>query len=227
MKKTLALFLALVTILSIALVACKSNTPPVSSNDADDDVWADRANTSETSTDTSNNKTKGGWTEVNYTIYAMANDLNIREDDSASSKSLGKVNIGAALTATAKSDDWYKISYNDGEAYVSADYITTDASEATFTDLTAPETLVIKEDTNNSYGEKGRNVNLRSNPVFDDESPYTTIYRNNTQNNELKKIAVNGKNNIWKVTYNNETYYIGAGAFQHFEGYNASTGGVG
>ena len=226
MKKTLALFLALITILSIALVSCKSNTPPVSSSNEGDDVWADRSTTSETSTDTKK-PTKGGWTEVNYTIYAMANNLNIRKSDSASSESLDKVNIGAALTATAKGDDWYKISYADGEAYVSADYVTTDASEATFTDLSTPETLVIKEDTNNSYGEKGRNVNLRSNPVFDDESPYTTIYRNNTQNSQLKKIATNGKGNIWKVSYNNETYYIGAGAFQHFEGYNASTGGVG
>ena len=229
MKKTLAIFLALITILSIALVACKDNTPPISSSDDGDDVWADRSTTSETSTDTAS-KTKGGWTEVNYTIYAMANNLNIRKDDSSSSESLGKVNIGASLTAVRKSDDWYEITYEGGEngvAYVSVDYITTDVTEATFKDLDAPEPLVIKEDTNNSYGEKGRNVNLRSNPVFDDESPYTTIYRNNTQANELKKIASNEKGNIWKVSYNNETYYIGAGAFQHFEGYNASTGGVG
>ena len=56
MKKTLAIFLALITILSIALVACKDNTPPISSSDDGDDVWADRTTNSETSTDTKKNQ---------------------------------------------------------------------------------------------------------------------------------------------------------------------------
>ncbi len=231
MKKTLALFLALVTVLSIALVACKKNTPPASSGGEGEDVWADRTpNTSDTSTDTDNKKPTGGWVEVNYNIYAMADQLNIRKEDSTSSASLTKVDIGKEMVAVAKSDDWYKITYADGEdgfAYVNADFVTTVKDEATFTNLPEPEVLKIKEDTNNTYGEKGREVNLRAFPLFDENSDITTIYRSNTLNNELKKVAVNTKGNIWKVEYNNATYYVGGGAFNHFEGYNASTGGVG
>lgn len=238
MKKILTLFLALITILSVTLVACNDSTPPSTSDDGGEDEFVSRnPTTSDTSDDTDDKKNNtGAWTEVNYTIYAMADSLNIREEASSTSKSWEKVNIGTSLTAVAKNDDWYKISYangTDGVAFVSADFVTTDASEATFKNLDTPEVLKIKEDTSNTYGENGREVNLRQYPIFNDNSTYITVYRKNTENGELVKVAANTKGDIWKVQYTAAgattpvTYYIGGNAFQHFEGYSASTGGVG
>ena len=153
------------------------------------------------------------WAEVNYTIYSITDSLNIRSYPSFSSSPIGRVNLGTPLTAIAMKDDWYKISYENCDAYVSAEYVTTNANEITFIDLTNPQTLVIKYD--NEYG-SNIYVNLRSN-LANTDSPYITISRSNTLNGELKKVAVNTSGNIWKVSYNNEIYYIKSGAFRYFE----------
>lgn len=233
MKKTLALFLALVTILSIALVACKSNTPPISSNDADDDVWADRANTSETSTDTSKNQS-GSWEVLDATtVYVMADGVNIRDGASKSDKKLGSANIGESFPALETNDDWYKITYNNEEAYISADFVTTDAAEATFVDFEEANYVTLTVDEHSS-GQDAYTVNLRTMPALDEIGK--TVSRNGTDKDgkadgtfattggQLVKIGQNQKGNIWKVKYTptgseaSKVYYIGKGAFVNFDG---------
>lgn len=227
MKKLLTLFLALITVLSVTLVACNDSTPPSTSDDDGGNEFVSRnpttSDTSDTDKDDKNNT--GAWTEVNYAIYAMADNLNIRAEASGSSTSLGKVNIGTSLTAVAKSDDWYKISYTDGTdgvAYVSADFVTTVENESKFTDYATDsedrKALVIKEEGTN---ENPYTVYLRKNPSLDEEDS-VSINREKTSGDKLMKVGVNASGNIWKVTYNGGTYYIGAGAFKYFEGY---TGG--
>ncbi len=49
--------------------------------------------------------------------------VNCREKASASSDSLGKFADGDSVTVTGQNDDWYRISYKGGSAYVSKDYV--------------------------------------------------------------------------------------------------------
>lgn len=57
---------------------------------------------------------------------ALESGVNVRQNPSTSSASLGKLNAGDSVDVTGQSGDWYRIAYNDGEAYVSKNFITGD-----------------------------------------------------------------------------------------------------
>ena len=52
--------------------------------------------------------------------------VNCREKASTSASSLGKFADGDYVCVTGQNDSWYRISYKDGSAYVSKDYVTGD-----------------------------------------------------------------------------------------------------
>lgn len=236
MKKILAIFLALITIMSVALVACSNDKTTTSGSnddvdDTDDEFVAQKGTDTEDETDDSDNK-KTGYDAVSYTVYVMGNNVRVRADDSTSGEVLGNANIGDSFVATATDGDWYKITYNNGEAYISADYVTTNQNESVFesceaTVLKIKNTVVNENATKDT--EKYAAVQLRSDPAFTDATrTENVLIYSNTQNGELVKVGQNKAGTWYKVTYNGGTYYVGSGAFKHFEGYTGgSAGGLG
>lgn len=233
MKKTLALFLALITILSIALVACKKNTPAAAPSDDEEDegqyVSLNNPTDSDTSdtSDTSKDDTTGWSTLTDKKVYLMADNVNIRDAAAKNGKSLGKANLNDEFDAIAYNGSWYKISYDGSEAYIMATFVTTNKAEATFIDFAEAdyETLVIDEhgSTQNPY-----KVNLRTCPALDEI--YKTVAREATLDGQLVKIGENQSGNIWKVKYtangSSKVCYIGKAAFINFDKEINEYGGV-
>lgn len=52
-----------------------------------------------------------------------SSDVNLREKATTASNSLKKFSSGEVVTVTGQNDDWYRVSYNGGSAYVSKDYV--------------------------------------------------------------------------------------------------------
>ncbi len=240
MKRTLAALLALVTISSTALVACKKEATTTGGNNSDDtdDFVIQAPVTSDTNdSDTDDKGTSGGWVAVNYSIYAMGNGVNIRAAADDKSEKLGKLNLGNVITAVEyNGDDWYKVTYNGSEAYVSAEFVTRNADEATFESCTK-EPLKIKDTVRDEDAEKDIDkyvlVQLRTDPCFSDATmtQYALIH-SDTANGELVKVAVNKAGTWWQVEYTvdgvKKTLYVGSGAFKYFVGHdNQGSGGLG
>ncbi len=236
MKKTLALLLALIMMLSVSLVACDNGNDVGNNGDdfEDDDGFVGITTTPNTDeTDAETGKNTGAWEDVNVTVYVLANNLNIRSAaDSDDSVILGKADINNSFVATAADKDWYKITYEGAEAYVNAAYVTTNQAEAEFVDCT-PEAIKIKNtvvDPNATKDlDKYAKVMLRTDPVVDDKTATNNVLiYSDTANGELVKVAANKAGTWYKVTYKDNTYYIASGAFKYFEGYTGgSSGGIG
>lgn len=62
--------------------------------------------------------------EGSHAIYSVAcNRLNVRQDPSTANKPIGQLRFGDALSVLLIEDGWAKIVWQDGTAYVSAQYI--------------------------------------------------------------------------------------------------------
>ncbi len=202
MKKILAIFLALIMILSITLVACQKNTATTSGGNADDgnddgvefEAQGNKKDTSDTSKNT-DNKT-GGWEAAAYTVYSMVNNLNVRSSTSTSDNSnvLGKLNIGEKVDATERNDDWYTVTYNGNTAYVSRDFVTLNAGEATFSRLSEPEVLMVNE------AKKDIQVVLRTDPVITDDT-YATVFKGTYTTATISKVGSNTNGSWYIVSY--------------------------
>ena len=222
MKKTLALFLALITVLSVALVACKKKTPSVSSDDGEDDgQYVSLGDvTTGTGSDTSDTSKAGAsWTDLtDKKVYLMADEVNVRDDSTTKGKKLGVANMGDSFDAIATNGDWYKISYDGGEAYISATYVTTNSADATFNDYAEAEykTLIVDQ---HGANQNAYNVNLRTFPSLDEI--FEVVTRETTEGGQLVKIGENQSGNIWKVKYTKDgvstVCYIGRAAFVNFD----------
>ena len=215
MKKILAIFLALIMIMSVALVACSNDRATTGGGeggveDDDNDFVSKKTDTSTDTDDESKKTNSGDWTALtNTTIYAMCK-VNLRTADSKKSDTnIAKtVEAKTALTALAKSDSWYKVSYEGQELYIDANYVGSSLEEATFTDLAEADRFNV---TIKAHGanEDPYSVCLGKLPTFD-RSLEGTIYvkKANTDVNPLIVIAKNGTGSWYKVSYNNEIYYL-------------------
>lgn len=230
MKKLLAIFLALIMILSVALVACNKKTETTSSNnddDSDDDFVVQTKDT-ESDTDDDNDddddddKATGTWltTDIPSKVYTF-DDVNIRSEMSMSSSAVIKtLDIGTELQVVAaysKIDEydvplWYKVNYEGAERYVSGAWVTANKDDTVFSECT-PEILVIKNSGNSS---SPHNVNLRTDPALA-ESTLTNIVLSHveaTSAGELKKVGSNTSGSWFIVEYDSdkngtpERYYI-------------------
>lgn len=235
MKKTLAIFLAIITILSVALVACKKKAPSAAGNEGEGegDQYVSLNNptagsdTSDTS-DTNNNDTTG-WTERAGTVYLMADNVNIRSQATTGNNVKGKANMGDQFSFTAVNTKWYKITYNNAEAYISADYITENAADADFTTkkLAAPQNLEVETAPANwDKDGKGYGIALRVNACLVENASDVTIFKADvTAEKPLKKIAENASGNVWQVEYNGKTYYMGSAAYRYCDGDTTNNSG--
>lgn len=216
MKKILAIFLALITILSITLVACNkdNNTRGDGGNDDDGDndiiVGTQNSDTNDTGDGTGSDAdtTSTSWENVSYSIYTMAK-ATLREDASLKASDAGTVEANTTLQAIAKNNSWYKISHNNRELYIHADLVTTNSSTAKFSTLATADqvTLKVKDSGDSAHP---YTVNLRKAPVVSDdiETIEHTIKHTDTANGELKKVGVNETGNWYIVSYKGSNYYL-------------------
>jgi hypothetical protein len=241
MKKTLALLLALIMILSVALVACDKNSG-TSGTTGDDEGGSivNKNNKKEDEEDEGNGDDSGNtpteaWTTFTTpkTMYCMADGVRVRTSTNYNGDGniLTAINAGESITATAKSNDaeepWYKVTVNGQDAYILAEYLTEVEAETKFVNLPTPEVLTFKANT----ASKTYNTNLREAPAFGNQTTFITL-NSATIKGTLVKVAVNEAGNIWKVEYTEtgkatKTYYIGNKAFGNFVGYNDVSGGLG
>lgn len=217
MKKVLVIFLALVTLLSVALVACNdsgSNNGGSSGNNGGDDndfVVQTKKDTSDTNSDTTGTGNNGsnGWTTFSTpkTIYAMW-DIYIRKEPSTSPDNTdGKVSVKTSLTAVAKNDTWYKIDYNGNERYVSADWVTDSIDEVTFTALSADKQFDITVKAA-PEGTSAYTVYLRKYQSWAEEAKSIVMTKEKTDEEALKVVEKNAKGNWYIVSYKGDRYYL-------------------
>lgn len=234
MKKILAIFLALVTIMSVALVACDKNnggtTGGNSNDDDDDDIFVTQGNgkdTSDTKDTGDDNDTSSGWQVVTRTIYvADLSGVAIRKEASTASSRIGSVKFGEGVTAIAYNadSDWYRISYQsakaeNNEAYVKGEWFTEDKDDLEFESCNEVLKVI-----------SGKTVSAFKSPCFS-EANVNKYYHNgngfvdtDTANGGLVKVGVSKSGAFWKVSFEGNTYYIGRGAFENFEGYSNNSG---
>ena len=146
MKKLLALVLALLMVLSIALVSCGEK--PEATEEPTDDFFnvggdeTEEGDEPEETDDKGNTTTAAGYTTTNDTVYVLF-DAVLREKDKISSSKVAEVKFGTALTRVAKSKKWSKVNYNGTDAYVANDLIDEDQKKVTFNKVTEEATAKV------------------------------------------------------------------------------------
>ncbi len=148
-------------------------------------------NTSSTNTNTSPTTTVT-FKDVNETVYATVDDLNIRKSYSTSSSVIAKISEGTKLTRTGISDKWSRVAYKGQTAYVSSQYLSTTApkeKEVTFKDVNEKMYAV-------------RNCNVREGYSTDTEQVGSLKL-----GEEITRTGV-GSNGWSKVTYKGKTAYV-------------------
>lgn len=145
MKKFLALFLALITILSVSLVACgKKDGESTNTTAPNDDLWTGAP--IEPGTDSGSDSTPVTtlppvdlpYTEdtARTTIYvAYAGSCKLRSSDSDSADSAGTANFKDSFTRVKYNDYWTVVDINGTHKYIKTKFVTTDPKEITFTDV--------------------------------------------------------------------------------------------
>lgn len=168
MKKTLALILALMMILSVALVACGDKEDPTEPTDDffNDDV--DYTGDDETGDDTDDNNgtnnsgvvSGSSFVTKNDTVYACYNAV-IRKDAKLTSAKVAEVTFSTALSRIEANNKWSKVKIGEIEGYIANDLITTSAAAVTFKPVESEEPVTAKV---TNLGASS-NANLRKFPL--------------------------------------------------------------
>jgi hypothetical protein len=166
MKKTLALILALLMILSVALVSCGGEEEETSGTDdffnipgTDPTQGTDNnGGENEGGDENTNNSTSAGYVATNDTVYACYKSV-LRADDKTTAEVVATVEFGTALTRVAKGRKWSQINFNGTEAYIANDLLTESKAAVTFKD--------VEEGTTRKVSKLGtsKNANLRQYPL--------------------------------------------------------------
>lgn len=221
MKKTLALLLALIMMLSVSLVACSNNEGAGNNgNDDDDDDFVGISTTApadeETDAESNTNiSTKDEWVERNFTAYSMCK-MYLRAEASRKAKDIATIDEKTQLTVIAEATIsengaetvWYKVSYNNQELYANSNYVTTNIEDTNFSAVEPADqfTLTIKAP------ETGVNtVNLRTILTYDKNLPeghIISVSNVDTQTKPMTVIAKNATGTWYKVKYDNKDYYL-------------------
>ena len=199
MKKTLAALLALISVVSLTLVACNKNNGG-KGDDTSDDLVANiqPSGTSATTSSETTEETSAEpivWTEKTGTVYVLF-EANLRTEPNTKSTALGtaKFEDELELVAVSNNDSWYKVKWEGVECYIFATLATIDSGEATFVDLEATKKVYVTAD---------ETLNLRTRPCYYDGSLGTVVKRGG----ELTLEAVNENGNWARVKFDGKTYY--------------------
>lgn len=111
---------------------------------------------------------------------ASGTGVNVRAEASTDAESLGKINQGTEYAVLDKNGNWYEISYNDTNAFVSADYFVVTKADAEIT---------------------GSSVNLREKATTSADSLGKFAAGD--------RVTVTGKNDEWvQIAYNGGAAYV-------------------
>ncbi|MFT8389754.1 MAG: SH3 domain-containing protein [Sporolactobacillus sp.] len=144
--------------------------------------------------------TAGETAAVQYTGTTTAN-LNVRSEASTSGHIITTLKKGSSVSVTGTSGNWLKISYNGGEAFVAADYISkssdvSDASNEPAASSNSSSNILYQRVTT-------ANLNVRENASVASRI-LTTLKKGTTVN-------VTGKTGNWlQISYNNSAAYVSA-----------------
>ena len=232
MKKLLALLLAILMIATVALVSC-NNKKGTTGGNADEganteednglvipngvgssdttDAGSDSTDTSDAGNQgSSNNQTPSGTfvdVATQFSVYTYTT-TKIRASAMMKAEEVTTVETSTQLTVIAKNDTWYKVKYGADEGYVLQDFVTANKDDTIFTDFDEADykTVQIKGDADNI-----NKVNIRQYPIVADDylvQVVKTLTYAETSNGELLKIGENTSGNWYKVSFNNEVYYL-------------------
>lgn len=209
MKKTLALLLALLMILSVALVSCgdEEETLP----ETDDPFEGFDVPGVNNGSGSANNGTGGSGSSAsgfnpiateNATAYALMS-VKVRSNAKKSAATNGSVKYGSSVTRVEANGTWTKIKYTDGngatkEGYVYNEVLTTDVGRVTYVAKETAEKATVKEN----------NVVVRQVPWTGKDASGDVLY-----NTEIPQI-LNGANGIanskFQLTKDQEVEILGA-----------------
>ena len=238
MKKLLAIFLALVTVLSVALVSCDNGGTTNNNDDPSNDTNeyfvpmpddSDSGVSGENSgSGTSTGVSQEEWKTVSYSVYPVT-DMNIRKGSTTGAEV--SVKQSAELKAVAvKNDkngdpDWYKLDYNGEEYYADAAYISTNIGDTKFNDLSEALTITVKA---HKSDEDPYQVNLRDYPSFDSGVHVEPVKKENTDTNPIKALKQSESGKWYLVEYKGKNYYLAVTSVTkpYLEGIPGSSGSV-
>lgn len=171
MKKTLALILALLMILSITLVSC-GDKEKQSQSSSTDDIWnyGGDENNDNSGEEGENNQNGGNQTstntyeEINQTMYVL-HPVKVRGiDKKTTQNTVGTLDFGDSVTVTGKNSTWYRVKLANGTiGYVYDDVLTSSADAVTVKLLDTPIEVEIYNLGKNDKGE-AISLNVRSTP---------------------------------------------------------------
>ncbi len=111
---------------------------------------------------------------------ASGSDVNVRTEASTDAAVLGKISKGTEYQVLGKSGGWFEISYQDGKAFVSADYFEITKADGTIT---------------------GSNINLRARATTSADSLGKFA--------EGDSVTVTGRNDGWyRIEYKGDSAYV-------------------
>lgn len=221
MKKLLAVFLALMMILSVSLMACSDKKEKEPNEDEVENDFVPNSNKENTGTTEANQEedpddtkapASNAWTSESGTVYVRANGVSIRAAARTNSTKVGVANQKDALQYEAYTDDWYKIKFGENVAYISAAYVTGNQNDVIFeapTKVAANSVIHVKNEAT---------IFLRKDPAVHEQTVEGSIDSTKTANGELIVVNVS-KSGSWaevrftgtdleKNTYNGtETLY--------------------
>ena len=202
MKKFLALVLALLTILSVSLVACGNNDDnPEETTTEPSDIWTGEATGDGTTTGGGDGTTQPanmGWTDDGNTVYvAYYHECNLRTSDSEKNESniAGTAKFGDSFTRVKYNDKWSVVLVNGAERYIKTEYLSSDNGYSSYQDVT-PTTVYVTADS----------LVLRWAVYSEDTAEDTAaVYLDKGDSLTQTGVSANGK---WiRVTYKDATLY--------------------
>lgn len=199
MKKLLAVFLALMMILSVSLMACSDKKEKEPNEDDVEDDFVPNSNKENTGTTEANQEedpegTKApatnAWVNESGTIYVRANGVNIRASNRTNATIIGTANFADDLQYEGYDNDWFKIKFNGTTAYISAAFVIGNQNTVIF-----EEHATLKEGTAIKVA-ADKSCNLRSDPAVASSTLKGSIDASKTANGELTIIKIN-KTGTW------------------------------
>ena len=149
MKKTLALLLALIMMLSMTMVSCNKEEEP---DETDDDFEfnfedptgdATGDSTGDSTDENGENNNNGDFVAASGTSYIL-HPVKVRKEAKKSSSTIGVAAWGSAVQLVERSTLWTKIKFTDKdsgatlEGYVRNELLTADKKQVTLVELEAP-----------------------------------------------------------------------------------------
>ncbi len=125
-------------------------------------------------------------------VINVSSSLNVRENAGMGYQVIGSLSNGTTVTILGKEGNWYKIEYNGGVGYVSADYIqivsgdvpepTTPSTPSTSNDkfdvIITASSLNVREGPGTSYGKIGSLANGTTTTVYEEKDGWYRISYN-------------------------------------------------